>query len=135
MSVMNMREGDDPKFQFVNVVPPQSVYGGVRLDARVIADLCVESVAPGQDPFAPAALPFAGFPFVVDLPLSAIADTMTLPTTIRATMNRPSGSSPPARDSPPVSDSEGRGECWAGLGYWAEYYRNTHPATQQPPAQ
>jgi hypothetical protein len=89
MSVMNMRDGEDPKMGFVNCVPPQSVYGGVRLDAMTfaggVADLCTDpTLTAGERLMAPPYLLL----FLADMPLSVVADTLTLPVTVRATLSR-----------------------------------------------
>jgi uncharacterized protein YceK len=64
----------------------RQVYGGVRLDAAAEAGLVDKGVglilSPEPDPFSPGAcFWFAGWT-LLDLPLSAAADTVTLPFTI-----------------------------------------------------
>jgi uncharacterized protein YceK len=73
----------------------KQVYGGVRYDL----------LAPDWDelldlPHLPG--PFAVIALLLELPLSAIADTLTLPITIPATMRR-YNASPPAPANPPPS--------------------------------
>src|SRR5262245_17766415 len=62
------------------------IYGGVKLDAEIIrASLANEVNEGGHGPLTRAWLITSAS---VDLPLSAIADTLTLPITIPATMRR-----------------------------------------------
>ncbi len=89
MACLNMRDGPDPKFHTDSVLPPRAVYGGVRLDAIVFADgvydVCADpSLRLGERLLVPPYLVL----LLADLPLSAVADTITLPITIRATLNR-----------------------------------------------
>jgi len=102
MAAMNMRDRPDPKWGFVNAVPPQSVYGGVRLDAGVLSEgfvgiLTDSSLSPDERALDTPYLLL----FLTDLPLSAIVDTLTLPVTVPATLNRWSAERAQA-DSVPV---------------------------------
>jgi hypothetical protein len=89
MAAMNMRDGPGPKWGFVDAVPHQSIYGGVRLDAGLLSEgfggILTDSSLSPEDRVLDALYLFL---FLTDLPLSAIVDTLTLPVTVRATLNR-----------------------------------------------
>jgi hypothetical protein len=92
MTALNFRDGPDPKHQFAEKVPPLTIYGGVALNAvkasEGVADLFTD----------PEVLSFYGkkqgeiflaAPWLLaDFPLSAVADTLTLPITVPATIKR-----------------------------------------------
>ncbi|MBI1311611.1 YceK/YidQ family lipoprotein [bacterium] len=60
----------------------KAVYGGVKFDARHGTDWLRESVE--EPPMALAGL----YVWIIDLPISAIGDTITLPVTIPAAIDR-----------------------------------------------
>jgi len=62
---------------------PREIYGGVRTDAALGAQLFDEART------TPAAAVAGLAVWGVDLPLSAVADTLTLPLTVPAQWNRP----------------------------------------------
>jgi hypothetical protein len=89
MTVLNMRDGPDPKCEFVNKLPPQSIYGGVRLNAMETSEGVVGFFTdPGMTIGDRAWAPFYLTLFLADLPLEVVADTLTLPLTIPATLKR-----------------------------------------------
>jgi len=63
---------------------PRKVYGGVSLDAQCGSSLLVEAVTEVE----PICLAWGAWILAVDLPLSAVADTLTLPFTIPASIDR-----------------------------------------------
>ena len=70
--------------------PPPKVYGGVVVCARCAGE-CAQRVihsSEGAEDRGWACLA-AVYCVAVDLPLSAVADTLTLPTTIRVTLQQP----------------------------------------------
>jgi uncharacterized protein YceK len=79
-----MRTEPNIEFGFVNKIPAQSVYGGVRQDGTIIAEAVGLLFAKHGD----VDLPLLPALAVVDLPLSAVADTLTLPITIFAACTR-----------------------------------------------
>ena len=106
--MLNLRETDTEPIYFASVVPPRSVYGGVRLDAK----LTLENIA---YPFSGAKESWetwvenAGLLLltVADLPLSAVADTVTLPVTIEAAAHVPSEPRGPATQATPERSTGG----------------------------
>ena len=83
-TVVNMKEGYSFELKpSGGSSPPKQVYGGVIRDVTSIHDALTmesdENVAHSML-FTAAALPM----FVIDLPLSALADTLTLPITLSA---------------------------------------------------
>jgi uncharacterized protein YceK len=89
-TVMNLQEGGDPKFNTDKMVTPRSIYGGVRLDASILGDGVTEAASgkiSGKE--AAADIPFVVL-VVVDMPLSALADTLVLPITVSETLRRQS---------------------------------------------
>jgi hypothetical protein len=85
-TILNMRDGPDPKMGFANAVPSQSIYGGVRMDSLAFCGGLWDCTT------RPHALDeyLGGIPwlmlFLADVPLCAVADTLTLPITIRTTL-------------------------------------------------
>lgn len=66
--------------------PPLEVYGGVREDLRTIVD---GVTPPYPDSFGEGLSQALGTAMlIVDVPLSAVGDTLTLPKTLPATMER-----------------------------------------------
>lgn len=63
---------------------PRKVYGGVRLDAECGAYLLAEAFTETDL----VRLAWSAWVLGIDLPLSAVADTVTLPMTIRAAKER-----------------------------------------------
>jgi uncharacterized protein YceK len=80
----NMRTEPDIEFGFVNKIPAQSVYGGVRQDGAIIT----EAVSLLFVKHGAVDLPLLPALAVVDWPLSAVGDTLTLPITIYAAYTR-----------------------------------------------
>jgi len=74
------RQPDDLRFR--RLPSPKKIYGGVAVDAYAGAGWFQEETL---DP--PKAL-LGAYVWGVDLPLSAVADTLTLPVTIRAAIQR-----------------------------------------------
>jgi uncharacterized protein YceK len=74
-----------------------SVYGGVQFDAHALSATPELFRAPDQGPML-AALCVAFW--VVDLPISAIADTLALPFSLSAAYARPSNSEPAGSPQP-----------------------------------
>jgi hypothetical protein len=94
-TLYNFNENRGPKFNTDHIVPAKSVYGGTRLDAHLVA------LPPTYALFAPAGAWSDGHAEIelgqitllavvaaADLPLSAVADTVALPTTIPAAISR-----------------------------------------------
>ena len=90
-TLLNMREENDAKCPFD--VPPRSVYGGVRLDATQLAGGIVTSVTNNHGEGLTSSDWAENVPFLIlltaDLPLSAAADTLTLPITSTKWVLRP----------------------------------------------
>jgi uncharacterized protein YceK len=82
--------GTPPADASVNVGPPNVVYGGVKQDAEYAWEQLHPYAVAASFSGAPGGplMPFLGLCAVVDLPLSAIGDTITLPITIPATIER-----------------------------------------------
>jgi uncharacterized protein YceK len=88
--------------------PTQRIYGGVRHDAIVGGSLLLEG---GKLP----PLMFVGlYLLTVDMPLSAIGDTVTLPWTVAATVKRWRGSGTDAPSEPGESRQPSRDELDLG---------------------
>ncbi len=104
-TVSNMRNEPNIEFQFLNKVPPKTIYGGARLDVSELRD-GVLVVFTGFDPSDNGKLtteerlsaPLVTIPFLIDLPLSLIGDTLTLPVTVFATFSQPANT-PTPRDA------------------------------------
>src|SRR5262249_26497214 len=89
LSVLNMRNGYDPKFKFVNKVSPKSIYGGVQLEAVMISEGAVLTFTdPDMSLKERALVPVEGLLCLADLPFEAVADTLFLPWTVSATFRR-----------------------------------------------
>ena len=109
---------------FTGRSPPEKVYGGLILDCVFLGEVAKETVATFDDKqkcssqmvttgFLPEHFPktcnFIGpvvvftsiSPFIfLDMPLSAVADTLTLPLTLRATLERYRSGTAAVTDSP-----------------------------------
>jgi uncharacterized protein YceK len=87
-TVLNLRDFENRSISRYSIlkrgrVPtPKMVYGGVRMDAAVVGGYLQTSS------IDPPAILLAGYVGLIDLPLSAVADTVTLPITIPAAINR-----------------------------------------------
>jgi uncharacterized protein YceK len=98
-TVQNARAGD-----WIFSSGPKEIYGGVKIDADNSVKCCKDCFA-GDKPFLEnglprlAALAGAAYLIVIDLPLSVVGDTLTLPQTIRATMER-------AKNKPEAAQAE-----------------------------
>ena len=113
-SVDNMRVDSDAMFGYVNKVPPKTVFGGTELDINQIHEGWVALLAGTVTTGKPEhnvkltteewlEAPLITLPFVVDLPLSIVGDTVTLPITLYHAYHSPSR---PANEKPgekPVS--------------------------------
>jgi hypothetical protein len=99
----------------LSINPPKTVYGGVRLDAAVAA----KSVQ--KLPSSPIAASVFLSMALIDLPMSFVGDTLTLPVTVGESINR-SVAEPYPRPVPQVdtveetSDPEAIVEDVAGSG-------------------
>ena len=81
------------------VLGGQHIYGGVRLDAAAIRE-SLTGQPPDPDPRRVAPPPVRTILCsAVDLPFSAVADTLTLPATIRATLDQRRDKQKPAPES------------------------------------
>jgi len=117
-TMFNMRGPDDPSNEsYADIMPRESVYGGVRLGAMqtwaMTFGLLVEPDVPLVLGVAAEvdSLPYT-FLGLVDLPLSAVADTLTLPWTIHAELTRSVQTSDrPAPPGPLGSRISTRGEA------------------------
>lgn len=95
-TMMNLAEKHYTYYPFTRYAnsEPKRIYGGVRIDAEQGWD----HIADGFDPFIGA------YQLAVDLPISAVTDTLTLPITIPATIDRMNSEAkvpPELRRSPP----------------------------------
>jgi uncharacterized protein YceK len=79
-----MRTEPNIELGFVNKIPAQSVFGGVKQDGTIIAEAVGLLFVRHGD----VDLPLLPALAVIDLPLSAVADTLTLPITIYAACTR-----------------------------------------------
>jgi uncharacterized protein YceK len=70
----------------VDFMPHEQIYGGVQRDAEVAQERLKNVVSPKGDNGRVESLVAAGYLAMIDLPLSVIGDTLTLPITIPATM-------------------------------------------------
>jgi uncharacterized protein YceK len=90
-TIVNFREEHDPKVQLDDLALPQSIYGGVRIDGGVLSQAFTTPFDHPDAPF-PAVEVVERVPLFVlciaDMPLSAAADTLTLPFTIYASSMR-----------------------------------------------
>jgi uncharacterized protein YceK len=103
---MNTWRDEDVDFQSINKYPRRGVYGGVQLDAAELSEAAGaaftgtvlldtgERVTLDWDERAVA--PALALLHLLDLPLSAAADTLLLPWTISASLNRKPDPEPPA---------------------------------------
>jgi hypothetical protein len=91
---LNMQDRPFPLFWPEGEVPTRRVYGGVAYDAAFGADMLVSSFRPGADFFGPLGFDWGLWVLTVDLPLSAVGDTVTLPWTAWATAERALGVAP-----------------------------------------
>jgi hypothetical protein len=83
-TVANMRERGYPPFNLDGFVSPQSPYGGLTLDARLL-ELSVGATLglhPDDLGLTRVGTALASFLFLADMPLSAVGDTATLPVTL-----------------------------------------------------
>ena len=73
-----------------------AIYGGVRrdLDMQMVSDFYLNSASGEPTPLSTAPLVLLS---IVDLPLSAVCDTLSLPVTIRAAIEK---DPPPAQTTP-----------------------------------
>jgi uncharacterized protein YceK len=94
-----MRTEPNIEFGFVNKIPAQSVYGGVRQDGTIIAEAVGLLFVKHGD----VDLPLLPALAVVDLPLSAVADTLTLPITVYAACTRGQDEHKATVGQPPIS--------------------------------
>jgi uncharacterized protein YceK len=76
------------------------VYGGVRFDART-GPFCLLCACCGEDPLQ--TFPLGVYLLAVDLPLSALGDTLTLPITIHSLSDRTSATTPETNGKDPVA--------------------------------
>jgi uncharacterized protein YceK len=94
----------------------KSVYGGVGLDASVGASWLAAAFVPASQPHVTALetavdstckVGIGAYVLAVDLPLSAVADTLTLPITVPATLKKPARPDKPAGRGPQKEADEG----------------------------
>jgi uncharacterized protein YceK len=85
---LNMQEEPFRPFWPEDGTPTRRVYGGVVYDAAFGADMLADSFRPGSDFFGPLGLNWGWSVLTVDLPLSAVGDTLTLPWTVPASLRR-----------------------------------------------
>jgi uncharacterized protein YceK len=78
-----------------------AIFGGVRrdLEMQLVADYCENSEPGGLTLLATVPLMVLS---LVDLPLSAVCDTLTLPLTIRLALEKDSGPAQPAPKTTPA---------------------------------
>ncbi len=109
-TVCNLVSWDDPKY---GNVARHEVYGGVTQDAIGAVTSFREAFRP--DPQATSLanaansagnLSMAAATVIVDLPLSLVADTLTLPVTVPEAMDRSSGAHLPRQPQQPPPASE-----------------------------
>src|SRR5262245_46119000 len=74
--------------RFSSIYPTECVYGGVLLDAESGVERLKTSVSKSADWRHLDNLVAGAYCLLVDLPLSAVADTLTLPITLRANQKR-----------------------------------------------
>jgi uncharacterized protein YceK len=88
--MLNLRETDTEPIYFASVVPPRSVYGGVRLDAKLAGEGIAYPFSGAKESWE-TWVENAGLLLltVADLPFSAVADTVTLPVTVAAAAHAP----------------------------------------------
>jgi uncharacterized protein YceK len=83
---MNLRNAPDPKFHTDEIVPLHRIYGGVRMDTSILR------VGFDQPSWKNGGLDIVCVILIlVDIPLSAIADTLALPFTVSEALGRPFG--------------------------------------------
>jgi uncharacterized protein YceK len=94
----------------------KGVYGGVGLDARaataMLAGVFSTEAQPQESLLvsamdAPCKVGIATWLLAVDLPLSAVADTLTLPMTVPATLKNKGQADPPPKPAPNKDADEG----------------------------
>jgi uncharacterized protein YceK len=94
----------------------KGIYGGVGLDARVGAAMLAGAFTTEAQPQeslmvsamdAPCKVGVAAWLLAVDLPLSAVADTLTLPVTVPATLKNKGQANPPAKPARDKDADEG----------------------------
>jgi uncharacterized protein YceK len=109
---------------FVNLLPtghymhiqwtkePRKIYGGVRWDGELVWSLLSDPPkVKWSEPSDFALLVGMGMYFTaVDLPLSAVFDTLTLYVTVPATYRRLTGDRPPSADAPQPESRSGEEE-------------------------
>jgi uncharacterized protein YceK len=103
-TLMNLSP-DPPGMTRAQDGPTQQIYGGVRHDALVGGSLLLEGAR------MPPMIPLGTYLLLVDLPLSLVGDTITLPWMVAATFERWRGAAseaPAAPADPPPPRGEGR---------------------------
>jgi hypothetical protein len=85
---LNMQETAWRPFWPEDGTPTRRVYGGVAYDAAFGANMLASSFQPGAEFFGPLGFNWGWSVLTVDLPLSAVGDTITLPWTVAASAPR-----------------------------------------------
>jgi len=108
-TVLNLNSGSYPVCCCPNA-EPQKVYGGVLLDADAGQKLIQRGVIYAKLP----SVAFGLWTWTVDLPLSAVGDTLTLPVTLVACNRAKTAESPAPAEQIPLTNVTQAGSATSG---------------------